>query len=388
MADHALLSASGSGKWLVCTPSARLEATLPDDSSDESKEGTKAHDLCEIIGREVFFGESRPDLNTPEKLEAAGFTGEMLEAARDFVGKCKALVDAAKEAGDAYTVLIERKLDYSEWAPGGFGTGDFILATRRKVWVRDFKYGKGVRVFAEDNSQMMMYGLGALADLSFAYDEIEAIDIGVEQPRLDASSSWEISATDLLAWANDVVKPLALAAWHGEGEFVPGDHCTEGFCRARFTCRARADLYRNLATTDKPGHTLTTEEIAKLLPHLGQIASWAKAVGEYALKAAVEGTVFPGHKLVEGKSSRFISDPGKAAVRLVANGVDKSKLFPEPEPKMIGITAIQDLIGKKKFEELLGDILVKPAGKPTLVDDKDPRPVWAPNASAEDDFLY
>lgn len=390
MADHALLSASGSAKWLVCTPSARLEEQFQNEESEEASEGTKAHELATIIGREHFFGEKTIDVSTPERLAAAGFNGEMLEAAQIFVADCSSLVAALREAGEPFTVLIEQRLDYSRWAPEGFGTGDFVLVSQRKAWVRDFKYGKGIPVKAEGNTQMRMYALGALAELSFAYEDIETIEVGISQPRIGLGhvSTWEVSTADLLAWASSVVSPQALKAWDGKGEFVPGDHCTDYFCRARFSCRARADFFLDIATPDKAGHLLTPDEIAKLLPHLSQIASWAKAVAEYALKKAVEGVVFPGHKLVEGKSSRFISDQKMAAVRLVANGVKQEALFPETEPKMIGITAIQDLIGKNKFEELLGDLLVKPAGKPTLVPDKDPRPVWQPNASAEDDFLY
>ena len=390
MADHAILSASGSAKWLVCTPAARLEEQFDNEDSTEASEGTKAHELAAFLGRQHFFGDKIPDFSTKERLEAAGFNAEMLEAAQIFVAECSALVAPLRAAGEPFTVLIEQRLDYSRWAKEGFGTGDFVLLSTRKIWVRDFKYGKGIPVSAENNSQMKIYALGAIADLSFAYDEVETIEVGINQPRIGLGhvSTWEVSMADLLDWADNVVRLQADKAWNGAGEFVPGEHCTDSFCRARFNCRARADLFLGLAKPDKAGHLLSPEEIAELLPHLGQIASWAKAVAEYALKKAVEGVVFPGHKLVEGKSSRFISDPKKAAVRLVANGVSQEALFPEPEPKMIGITALQDLIGKNKFEELLGDLLVKPAGKPTLVPDKDPRPVWQPNSTAEDDFLF
>lgn len=388
MADHALLSASGSKKWLACPPSARLEEQFPDEISSYAAEGTKAHELCEIIGREQFFGEARPDLDTPEKLAAAGYTGEMLEAARLFVRKCLDLVRPLQDAGEPYTVLLEQKLDYSAWAPKGFGTGDFVLVSKRKVWVRDFKYGQGVRVEAEGNSQMMYYGLGAYDELSFAYEDIETFDIGIEQPRINASSSWEVSLADLLTWGKQNL-PVAQLAFAGQGEFCPGDHCSSGFCRARFTCKARAEANLQLATQefgDLPDSSLLDPvQIAALLPKLSAIATWANEVQDYALKQAVDNNVrFPGFKLVEGRSNRFIAEPKTAAVRLVANGVPQEKIF--SEPKLLGITALETLVGKKKFEELLGDLLRKPPGKPALVAVSDKRSEWQPNATAEEDF--
>lgn len=381
---HAVLSASGSGKWLVCTPSARLEDSLPDDSSADSEDGTKAHDLCEALGRAAFFGE--PAVIGPDLYDA-----EMWEAARTFVAHCKELVDAVAATGEPYSVLLEQKLDYSRWAPEGFGTSDFTLVTKHKVWVRDFKYGKGVRVSAEGNTQMKLYGLGAYNDLAFAYEDIEALDIGIVQPRLDAFSSCEVSLADLLAWGDWVITRAELA-WEGQGEFMPGLHCTEYFCRARFTCRARADMMTDAAFGDgeelkQAGPLLSTEEIAKLLPLLGPIASWAKALEDYALNQAVNaGVQYPGYKLVEGRSNRFISDTKLAGIRLVANGVLQEKLFPPVEPKMVGITELERLVGKKKFAELLGDLLVKPQGKPTLAPDDDPRTEWRPRNTADEDF--
>lgn len=382
MADHALLSASSSAKWLVCTPSARLEETFPNESSDEASEGTKAHDLATLVGRDHFFDERSPILATLASVEEAGYNAEMLEAAQIFVAACSALVEPLREAGEPYSILIEQRLDYSPWAPEAFGTGDFVLVSKRKVWVRDFKYGKGVKVDAENNSQMMLYGLGAYNDLSFAYEDIESFDIGIVQPRIENVSSFEISTTDLVAWGNKVVQPQGTKAFAGEGEFVPGDHCRDYFCRARFTCRARAEKALSLSEGKLLGPVLSIEEIAELLPHLDEIASWAKGLASFALEQAVDnGTSFPGYKLVEGRSNRYISDQKLAAVRLVANGVPKEKLF--GEPAMLGITAIEELVGKKKFAELLQDILVKPPGKPVLVPIADKRPAWQPRPDAD-----
>lgn len=388
MAEHALLSASGSKKWLACPPSARLEETLPDESSAFAAEGTTAHRLVELMLREQFHSEACPSFNTPEKLAQAGFNGEMLEAARLFVAECLAIAQPLREAGEPFAVMVEQKLDYSPWAPEGFGTGDFVLVSRHCIWVRDFKYGQGVRVEAEDNSQMMYYGLGAYNALAFAYEDIETVNIGIIQPRINASSSWEVSLADLLTWGKQNA-PVAQLAFAGKGEFCPGDHCSSGFCRARFTCKARAEA-NLLAATQEFGDLpdsflLDNEQVAHLLPKLGAIAAWANDLQDYALKQAVDHNArFPGFKLVEGRSNRFISEPKTAAVRLVANGFPQEKVY--AEPKLLGIGALETLTGKKKFEELLGDLLRKPPGKPTLVSVDDGRPEWKPTATAEEDF--
>ena len=380
--EHAILSASGAKKWLACPPSARLEETLPDDASAEANEGTKAHELMELAARYVYFKEVRDDLRTPEQRAAAGFNEEMKEAVEIFMAECRKITDPLDAAGTPYTVLIEQKLDYSPWAPEGFGTGDFVVVARHCVWVRDFKYGKGVPVETEENSQMMLYGLGAYNELSFAYEDIRELDIGIVQPRIDNVSTWRVSLANLLAWGESV-KPIAQLAWEGKGQFNPGEHCTTGFCRARHTCRAR--ILHLLSAAVSP--CVTTDEIATLLPVLPQLVSWGNSLQEQALKLAVDdGVTFRGYKLVEGRSNRFISDPKLAAVRLVASGVPQEKIFTAPEPQLLDITALENLTGKKKFQELLNDLLVKPPGKPTLVPDTDKRSVWVAKSSAEDDF--
>ena len=382
MADHALLSASGAKKWLTCPPSARLEETLPDDASEEAKEGTKAHELMELAARHFYFKEMRDDLWTPEQRAAAGFNEEMKEAVEIFMAECRKITDPLDAAGIAYTVLVEQKLDFSPWVPEGFGTGDLVIVARHCVWVRDFKYGKGVPVETEENYQMMLYGLGAYNELAFAYEDINELDIGVVQPRIDNVSTWRVSLANLLAWGESI-KPIAQLAWEGKGEYKPGEHCTTGFCRARHTCRARVLSLLSAAVSP----CITTDEIATLLPVLPQLVSWGNSLQEQALKLAVDnGVTFRGYKLVEGRSNRFISDPKLAAARLVANGVPQEKLFTAPEPQLLGITALENLTGKKKFQELLSDLLVKPPGKPTLVPDTDKRSVWVAKSSAEDDF--
>jgi hypothetical protein len=388
MADHAILSASGSKKWLTCTPSARLEETFKDEDTEFSKEGSKAHELMEIALRMFFFHElSAGDvsLRTVEGRRKAGFTAEMDAAVESLQARVAEVTKQLDKDKVAYTVFIEHKVDYSQWAQEGFGTADVIVVTTKKVWVFDLKYGKGVTVDAKENTQMMLYGLGAWADLSMAYDDIETISLNIHQPRIGNFSSWEISLTDLLAWG-ETVKQQAALAWEGIGDFVPGGHCDSGFCKARFTCKARASACLDASAALTRPELMTAEDIALLLPKLDSIEKWAKGMKEYAQKTAIEESVrYPGWKLVEGKSNRYIADKNLARTRLTANGFPESDFMTKPD--LVGLTALEELVGgKKAFTELMGDIIHKPAGKPTLVPASDNRPEWQGAISADEEF--
>lgn len=387
---HALLSASGSKKWLNCTPSARLEETFEDSDSEASKEGSKAHELLEIAAK-LRYHDVQPakELRTEAGRRSAGYTAEMDDAVKHTIGLVKAITDQLDADQITYTVLVEQKLDYSDWAQEGFGTSDITIVTQTKVWVIDFKYGKGVPVDSENNTQEMLYGLGAYKDLRFAFEDIEEFVLMIVQPRIRNDSSWSVSLADLLAFG-EWVKTQAALAWEGKGEFNPGDWCSDGFCKARFTCAARAKANLDAATEEfgdrPPAGTLTVEQIAALLPKLDGIAKWAKELSDYAQKSAIESKVqYPGWKLVEGKSNRYIPDKKLAQLRLTANGFMASEFM--TEPALVGITALEELVGgKKAFTELLGDIVVKPAGKPTLVPNSDKRAVWQGSATADEDF--
>ena len=385
-AAHALLGASGAKKWLTCTPSARLEQNFPDEESEYAKEGTMAHQVVEWALRHHYFKEAIPEhVNTVEKRRAAGYNDEMVSSAQTFLEECRKITDPLDADGVTYTVLVEQKLDYSPWVPEGFGTGDFVVVANHAVWVRDFKYGQGVAVETEDNEQMNYYGLGAYNELSFAYEGIRELDIGIVQPRIGNIASTRVSLADLLAWG-ERNKAKAELAWAGEGELVPGAHCVTGFCRARYKCKARVDYILANAGALADANTLLIDEIAELLPKLDDIEKWAKSMKTYTLTEAVDnGVCYPGYKLVEGRSNRYIKDSSLAAVRLVANGIPKEKIF--TEPSLVGITALETLVGSKaKFNELLGDIVGKPAGKPTLVPASDKRPEWKPQHDADEDF--
>ena len=366
MTAHAKLSASGSEKWMTCTPSARLEENFPDDESEFAKEGTFAHAVFEqqlltFLGREVDPLEDSY-LDTPE-------LRDYVTEAVDFC--IERIKEAYKRCSDP-RILVEQRLDFSEWVPEGFGTGDLVIVADDLMEVLDLKYGKGIFVGAEDNSQMRLYGLGAYSENSLLYN-IKSVRMTILQPRLDNYSSEELAIDDLLSWAENEVKPKAALAWAGEGEFVAGDHCSSCFCKARFQCAARSEQALALAQQSfsmvKP-ELLTLEQIAAVLERGEIVSKWVSDVQSYALKQAEKGTRVPGYKLVEGRSNRRYSSQDLVAERLKEHGFEEAAIY---ERNLLGLTAMTTAIGKKRFDEVLGDLIEKPAGKPVLVPVADKR---------------
>ena len=382
MTAHAKLSASGSKKWIACTPSVVLEQQFQDTGSAFAEEGTFAHEVFEASMLRAL-GRTEPDL-TPE-LALRYDNAELRDAvAAASAAAIERIDDAFARCADPI-VLVEQRLDFSQWVPEGFGTGDLVIITDDLVEVLDYKHGKGVTVEAEENSQMRLYGLGAYAELSHLYD-IKRVRMTVLQPRKNNFGSEELTIEDLLAWADKVVVPAARMAWEGKGEPVPGPHCTEGFCRARFQCAARANQSLELAKAEfalRPPELLTEEQIAKVLTIGDQVAKWISDVQSFALSQAESGRQFAGFKLVEGRSNRRYSDQEAVAATLVEAGIPEAIIY---ERSLLGITALEKTIGKKKFAELLGDLVVKPSGKPTLVPESDKRPAIASADSAAADF--
>jgi hypothetical protein len=286
-----------------------------------------------------------------------------------------AVVERIKEA---YTVckdpkiLVEQRLDFSPWVPEGFGTGDVVIVTDSLIEVMDLKYGKGIVVDAEDNSQMRLYGLGAYNEFSHLYD-IKTCRMTILQPRLNNYPSEQLAMDKLLDWGRDVVKPLAKLAWEGKGEMRAGEHCTKGFCRARYQCPQRAKQAYELASASfalvEP-ELLSMEQIVKVLPKADMLIDWLNDVKSYALKKAEKGVEIPGYKLVEGRSNRKYSKPDDVAKRLIDSGINEALIY---EKSLLGITAMEKVLGKKEFTRLLDDLIVKPEGKPTLVANSDKR---------------
>ena len=289
----------------------------------------------------------------------------------------EAYLGAKLEDPDA-VLLVESKLQLAEFIPEGFGSSDAVLIYGDTLEVFDLKYGKGVKVEAEENAQMMCYALGAYCGQGEFYD-IANVRMTIIQPRLRHESSWTMTAPDLLNWAHNKLKPAAQKAWKGEGEQTPGEHCR--FCKVAAKCKALAN-YTLGVTEDKtePG-LMSLEEIAKLLPHFATIKSWINSVEEFALEAALEGDTIPGFKVVEGRSVRKISNAAEAIQRLEGAGIPAENYLKPAELKTI--TDLEKTLTKKGFKTILGDLVIKPEGKPTLVEEADPR---EPFSKAKNDF--
>lgn len=359
--DHALLSASGAHRWLNCTPSARLESDEPESTSSAAEQGTVAHALAEHKLRRVLKQRSKRPVST-------WVDDEMETLTDDYVAFVQERISIAEDTCADPQVLIEQRLDFSHVVPGGFGTGDCVIITEPKLQIIDLKYGQGVLVGAERNPQLMLYVLGALHTFGDLYD-IETVSVTIYQPRRANVDTWEISVAELEQWAESVVKPKAELAAVGGGEFCPGSWCQ--FCKIAPTCRARAEANLTLAKLEfAPPAELTDAEIADVLAKIPDLKSWAADVEAYALSKAVnQGVVFEGFKLVAGRSIRkYTSETDVAAAAEAAGYRDIW------DRKLITLTAMERLMGKPAFNEILGDLVTKPSGKPTLVPASDKRP--------------
>lgn len=387
---HAVLSASGASRWMACTPSAMLEKDIPDQSSEFAREGTAAHEFSEIylkheIGKISQLARTRRV--NKFKRENEFYSQEMEDYVLQYVDVVVEKMNEAKARSKDAVILLEQRLDFSNWVPEGFGTGDVVIISDGILEVIDLKYGRGVPVSAVDNPQLRLYGLGAYSQYEMLYD-IDSVSMTIVQPRLDSISTETLEANDLVAWADEEVKPKADMAWEGEGEFVPGEHCR--FCKIRSTCRARADENLEMAKYDfaEPEEIvadpqLGLNEIGKILFKADELKKWATDVEKYALEQAEKhGKKIDGWKLVEGRSNRRYLDEDKVYEKLVGN-YEEDAIAPR---KLKGITAMEKTIGKKQFSNLLADLVVKPAGKPTLVPETDKRPELNSTASAQEDF--
>ena len=361
MADHAVLSASGSHRWLNCTPSARLELEFENTGSEAAREGTAAHALCEHKLKRALHMRSRRPVSDYDSDEME----ECTDAYAEFVME---QYEAAKQVCKDPVVLIEQRLDFSCYVPDGFGTGDCLIISDDRLHIIDFKYGMGVLVEAEDNPQMKLYALGALAVYDALYD-IREVSMTIFQPRRENVSTWTVPVEDLKAWAENELKPRAKMAYDGEGEYLPGEWCT--FCRAAVRCRARAEEKLKLAQTEfRMPPLLTDAEIEEILAVLPDLTKWANEIAAYALDAALNhGKEWNGFKVVEGRSVRKYRD--EAAVAEAAKEAGYKDIYRQ---SLIPLTEMQKLMGKDKFEEILGGLIYKAPGKPTLVPKSDKRP--------------
>ena len=366
MSAHAILSASGSKRWLSCTPSARLEATLPEQkkaagSFDHSAEGTLAHSLAEIKLRFQFnqIGHEEYDREIQIIKTSPYYNEEFEEYVDNYV------VYTRSQIGDGDTPLFEQRVDFSDWVPDGFGTADVVILSKHAIRVIDLKFGKGIPVSAQDNTQLRLYALGAWAKFKEEWSEIKEVSYTIHQPRLDSISTDGTSISKLVDWANYFVKPKAKKAWSGTGEFLPGEWCQ--FCRAKATCKARSDFTNEIASLDfRPAPLLTEEEFELVLSRASQLKSYVNDIEAYATQRAIEENVIPkGFKLVVPKGHRKISDFALAETILVEHGFNKDDLYEKPKPK--SVPQIEKLGKKGQITGILGDIIVRPDSTPKLV---------------------
>ena len=368
---HAKLSASSAHRWMNCNPSANLEREFADRTSEAAAEGSAAHALCEHKLRKALKMRSTRPISKYDSDEMEMYTDSYVEFVLE-------QIEVAKQHCADPFVLIEQRLDFSCYVPDGFGTGDCLIVADKLLHIIDFKYGLGVLVDAEDNPQMMLYALGALRLFDALYD-IDTISMSIFQPRRENVSTWTISVSELEEWAEKTLRPKAELAFKGEGEFNPGPWCT--FCKAAVKCRARAEEKLALARYEfaRPP-LLTDEEIEDILSRLDDLTKWANEIAAYAQDAAINhGKQWNGFKLVEGRSIRKYSD--ETAVVAAATAAGYRDIF---KKSLIPITEMEKLMGKKTFTEVLGGLVIKPQGKPTLVPASDKRP--AIHTGANNDF--
>lgn len=378
---HAKLSPSAATRWMACTPSAVLEQSFPNKSSSYADEGTLAHALCEVLLRDMHNQLTKEQV-TEELLRIENseyYNGQMYDYCNEY-----AMFVNEQCVGD-FHLFIEQKLDMTKWIKDGFGTADstVILPNERKIIFTDLKYGKGVKVDAKQNSQLKIYALGVLQTMEFIFgaDAFDTIETTIYQPRIDNISSYSYSTKELLDWAETKLKPAAELAFEGKGEFKAGDHCY--WCRAKATCRHLAEYNLKLAEMDfKKPDLLTDEEVLQVYAQKAIFENWLDAVSLYLLDTAIGGKQWEGLKVVEGKSNRTYSDPEDVALALTEKGFKTEQIY--NKPKLKGLGDLEKSITKPKFNEIVGPLLVKPKGKPTLAPVDDKRPTWSDGV--ENDF--
>lgn len=372
---HALLGASKAHQWINCPPSARLQEGIPEKTSEYAEEGTLAHALAEIRLRERILSctpEEQKQMDAElEKIKANKLYGTEME---NYIEEYAVVIEerfmeAKVRSADA-VLALEEKLDFSTWVPEGYGTGDVVIIADGVLEIIDLKYGKGKPVSAYDNPQIRLYALGAWSAYNFLYD-IEELRMTIIQPRLDSITTDSLSVEELLNWAETVARPAAELAFAGEGNYKSGDHCD--WCKVQGNCRARSEEnMKALEHEFKEPALLSHEEIGSILFIAKQLKAWAQDIEDYAYEQMLKGEKIPQWKLVEGRSNRSFTDKAAVKEKLIAAGHEESKLVKPQE--LIALGDLEKLVGKKIFKTLLGDLIIKPPGKPALAPETDKRP--------------
>ena len=374
--SHARLNASGSHRWMMCPPSVKLSEQFADKPSPYAEEGTFLHELCELKLHR-YLGDMVPELIEEQYAEHRDndfYSDEAESVTDEYVAFCIETIEAVRLSCPDPLIMVEHRLDYSEYVPEGFGTGDLVIVADGVIEVIDFKGGRGVRVDANQNSQLMLYGLGALLEFDPLYD-IHTVRMTIVQPRLSNTSTYEITAQELIRWAETEVRPKAMLAYEGAGEFCAGEWCR--FCKARYTCRKRSEYHMRLAEHDfRQPDLLSDEEIADILPVADSLNSWVQDLLAYATQAAVNGKSWPGYKLVAGRTVRKYTS--EAEVIKAATEAGYTDIY---KTTLLGVGDLEKRMGRKRFGEVLGKFIVKPAGAPTLVPETDARKPYSDAAS-------
>lgn len=378
--EHAKLSPSGASRWMACPPSVSLEENFADESSSYADEGTLAHAIGALLIESWLKDEDRS-----EELEGLKksplYQPEMMDYCTDYANFVIEKFEQAKEGTKDAAIFIEKQYVIKA-IPDGFGTSDATIIADGELIVIDLKYGKGVEVSSEDNKQMKCYGLGALDNFEFLYD-IDRLNLIIYQPRLGNISGFSITVSDLRDWEENELKPKAALAFAGGGEFETGSHCK--FCKAKPLCRKLAEKANELAKYDfKNVNLLDDDEVSDVLSKESIVSDWLSSVSEYALKRAIEGKIWPGYKLVAGRSNRVFTDVKSVENELIGYDYTEEQIFKEPE--LLPMSRLEKLLGKKVFDALLSPFLTKPQGKPALVPESDKRPLYVAKLSAEEDF--
>lgn len=369
--SHAILSASSSHRWLNCNPSARLEQEFEDQETEAAAEGTAAHALCEHKLRKALKLRSKKPVSQYDCDEMDDYTDGYVQFVLEQLAQAKLTCPDPQ-------VLIEQRLDFSCYVPDGFGTGDCLIIASPRLHVIDFKYGLGVLVDAYQNPQMMLYALGALRIFDCLYD-ITEVSMSIYQPRRENVSTWTISVDELMDWAENTLRPKADLAYKGEGEYSPGSWCQ--FCKAAVKCRARAEAKLDLARFEFAQPPLLSDaEIEEILGKLDDLTKWANEIMAYAQDAAINhGKEWAGYKLVESRTNRKYTDED-----VVARAAASAGYRDIYKKTLISITEMEKLMGKQTFKEILGGLIVKPIGKPTLVPASDKRPAITTTGAKHD----
>ena len=355
--DHALLSASSAHRWLACPPSAVAAEAYPDQDTEFTREGTLAHEVAEAVASGRLLSETRR------------IAPEMLDCAKQYAD----YIEEQKKSADA-VVLLEQRVDFSPWVPDGFGTCDCIIIQGDTLTIIDYKYGQGVAVDAKDNPQMKLYALGALNDYGFACD-VKRVEMHIFQPRIDNISRDETTVDELLAWADKTVKPIAEKAAKGKGTHTPGEHCR--FCPHAGRCRSLTKVCTEYVETHQMRvavPVLAPHEVAEVIRMEPLISLWLKRVKDQALTTLMDGGEIPGFKCVEGKQgNRKWKDDLEVNALLMKNGYSYEEYT---KTELLTVAQMEKALGKAKVEALLGELITREPGKPTIAPETDKRPVY------------